>query len=85
MCGLLFYLLFCSDLFWEQHYNIQELDISYGEEADKNLKQYSLPEAVETLIERGEYDNKESEVTKVCSIFLNLGQRSNICEAIEFV
>ena len=54
-----------SDLFWEQHYNIQELDISYGEEADKNLKQYSLPEAVETLIERGEYDNKESEVTKV--------------------
>lgn len=53
------------DLFWEQHYNIQELDISYGEEADKSLKQYSLPEAVETLIERGEYDNKESEVTKV--------------------
>ena len=54
-----------SDLFWEQHYNIQELEISYGEEADKNLKQYGLPEAVETLIERGEYDNKESEVTKV--------------------
>lgn len=41
------------------------MDISYGEEADKSLKQYGLPEAVETLIERGEYDNKESEVTKV--------------------
>ena len=54
-----------SDLFWEAHYNIQDLDMTYGEELDKNLKQYSLPEAVETLIERGEYDNKESEVTRV--------------------
>jgi len=54
-----------SDLFWEAHYNIQDLDMTYGEELDKNLKQYSLPKAVETLIERGEYDNKESEVTRV--------------------
>jgi len=58
-------LFFGSDLFWEAHYNIQDLDMTYGEELDKNLKQYSLPEAVETLIERGEYDNKESEVTRV--------------------
>ena len=64
--------MFYSDLFWEQHYNIQELDISYGEEADNNLKQYSLPEAVETLIERGEYDNKESEVTKVSCKFYSI-------------
>jgi len=57
--------VFGSDLFWEAHYNIQDLDMTYGEELDRNLKQYSLPEAVERLIERGEYDNKESEVTRV--------------------
>lgn len=70
---IIYYFYVYSDLFWEQHYNIQELDISYGEEADKNLKQYSLPEAVETLIERGEYDNKESEVTKVSLLITCVG------------
>ena len=55
-----------SDLFWEQRYTLIEWGSSmFGEETDLSLAEYPLPEQVETLIDKGKYQNVETKITKV--------------------
>ena len=53
----------CRDLFWESHYSKIAMD-SFEEETDRHLPEYSLPEQIESLIEKGKYSNVENRVTK---------------------
>ena len=65
VCACVMNLSLVSDLFWEQHYTL--IDWVCGEETDRSLVDYPLPEQVETLIDRGKYQNVETKITKVCS------------------
>lgn len=62
-----------SDLFWEQRYTLIEWGSNVcGEETDQSLADYPLPEQVETLIDKGKYQNVETRITKVTHILVML-------------
>ena len=54
------------DYFWEQHYSSDEMDgLENIEDGDDKLSEFSLPEQVEELIEKGKYKNVERIVKQV--------------------
>ena len=68
------------DYFWEQHYSSDEMDgLENIEDGDDTLSEFSLPEQVEELIEKGKYKNVERIVKQVRNTYIHPVHVQCIC------